>query len=197
MFLEEHASIPGAVLSTTARDPVDRWYSQYRFEHLEHRDGSQSGDTRTPMVKWYKNQRGWTMGENYYIKTFIGDKDKVVPTNANGDFYWTYHKYHMKKLTWQQFEKAIINIRKFHVILITEWLNTSMPVITRVLDWKVPPRQVLPHEVQAVREQKKSLTAKQILSVEDFQYLVYDNVLDLLFFQIMKRIYLERLFCRK
>ena len=136
------------------------------------------------------------MGENYYIKTFIGDKDKVVPANAKGDFYWTYHKYHMKKLTWQHFEKAIVNVRKFHLILITEWLNSSMPVITRVLDWKVPPRQVLPHEVQAVREKKKSPTAKEILSTEDFQYMVHDNILDILFFQIMKRIYLERLYCR-
>lgn len=25
---------PGAIFATTIRNPLDRWYSQYRFEHL-------------------------------------------------------------------------------------------------------------------------------------------------------------------
>lgn len=36
----------GAVFATTMRDPVDRYYSQYRFEHLERRDGSAPGAPR-------------------------------------------------------------------------------------------------------------------------------------------------------
>lgn len=30
------------------RHPVDRWYSQYRFEHVEHRDGSRTDQEPTP-----------------------------------------------------------------------------------------------------------------------------------------------------
>ena len=30
-FFEEHAEIRGAVLATTIRHPIDRWFSQYRF----------------------------------------------------------------------------------------------------------------------------------------------------------------------
>jgi hypothetical protein len=51
----------GAVLATTFRHPVDRWYSQYRFEHLEHRDGSKSDAPRKPFRTWYNNNKGWTM----------------------------------------------------------------------------------------------------------------------------------------
>jgi hypothetical protein len=51
----------GAVLATTFRHPVDRWYSQYRFEHLEHRDGSKSDAPRRPFRTWYNNNKGWTM----------------------------------------------------------------------------------------------------------------------------------------
>jgi hypothetical protein len=34
-----HLTLPGAVFATSLRHPLDRWYSQYRFEHLENRDG--------------------------------------------------------------------------------------------------------------------------------------------------------------
>jgi hypothetical protein len=51
----------GAVLATTFRHPVDRWYSQYRFEHLEHRDGSKPDAPRRPFRTWYNNNKGWTM----------------------------------------------------------------------------------------------------------------------------------------
>lgn len=51
----------GAVLATTFRHPVDRWYSQYRFEHLEHRDGSSQDAPRRPFKTWYNNNKGWTM----------------------------------------------------------------------------------------------------------------------------------------
>jgi hypothetical protein len=51
----------GAVLASTFRNPVDRWYSQYRFEHLEHRDGSAADAPRRPFRTWYNNNKGYTM----------------------------------------------------------------------------------------------------------------------------------------
>lgn len=51
----------GAVLASTFRHPVDRWYSQYRFEHLEHRDGSAADAPRRPFRTWYNNNKGYTM----------------------------------------------------------------------------------------------------------------------------------------
>jgi hypothetical protein len=36
-FYSRFTSYPGAVFGTTIRDAIDRWYSQYRFEYLEHR----------------------------------------------------------------------------------------------------------------------------------------------------------------
>lgn len=51
----------GSVLATTFCHPIDRWYSQYRFEHLEHRDGSSLDAPRRPFKTWYNNNKGWTM----------------------------------------------------------------------------------------------------------------------------------------
>ena len=42
VFHANQADIPQVILATTIRHPIDRWYSQYRFEHLEHRDGTDS-----------------------------------------------------------------------------------------------------------------------------------------------------------
>ena len=92
----------GAVFVTTFRHPVERYFSQYRFEHLEHRDGSTAADPVIPMKHWYLSQRSWTMGRydvfsewsafskqcsDYYVKTFIGTPDNHAPDNP-GDFYW-------------------------------------------------------------------------------------------------------------
>ena len=58
----------------------------------------------------------------------------------------------------------------------------------------MPPRKVLPHEVQAKRgKDKKSLSAEEALSSEDYAFLLEDNALDLLFYHISKRISLERM----
>jgi hypothetical protein len=193
-FYELHSQIPNVVLATTIRHPIDRWYSQYRFEHLEHRDGSAPDAKRNPFRTWYNNNKGWTMGTNYYVKTFIGSEDAHPPSNT-GDFYWTYHKFQKQPITWDLFVRSLRNFRRFHVILVTEWLDSSVPLIERVLGWKTPPKQVLPHEVQAVRATKKSLAAKDILPPDDYAAVLKENVFDLLFFTIAKRIYLERLAC--
>lgn len=72
VFYDTQADIKNVVLGTTIRHPIDRWYSQYRFEHLEHRDGSSSDAKRNSIKNWYNGMKGWTMGTNYYVKTFIG-----------------------------------------------------------------------------------------------------------------------------
>lgn len=61
------------VLATTLRDPMDRWYSQYRFEHLEQRDESKK---HFEFPKWYRSQITLNMGDNYYVKTFIGTENQ-------------------------------------------------------------------------------------------------------------------------
>jgi hypothetical protein len=127
--------------------------------------------------------------------TFIGVKDRTPPTNR-GDFYWTYHKYQAKPITYEMFQQSMENLRKFHVILITEWLNTSVPILERTLHWKSPPKQVLPHEVQAVRADKRLKSAKDILPPHDYEAIIAENALDVLFFHITKRIYMERVLCQ-
>eukprot|EP01036_Dinobryon_divergens_P026949 gene26950-35648_t len=194
-FYESFFDLPGAVFATTFRHPIDRWYSQYRFEHLEHRDGSSPGSPRTPMLPWYNNQKGWTMGMNYYVTTFIGDADFPAPTSRTGDFYWTYHKFQHKKIDFPTFDKAVQNLRKFHLVLITEWLERSAPVMNAGLGWRDAPKQVLPHEVQAPRKNKANVPSKQLLSSEDYDTLAQENVFDLLLFAVAKRIFLERSKC--
>lgn len=147
VFHTDQADIPNVVLATTMRHPIDRWYSQYRFEHLEHRDGTDGKAPRQTLRQFYDESKGWTMGSNYYIKTFTGDPDPRPPRNK-GDFYWTYHKYQRKPLTWGQFSMSLHNLRRFHVLLVTEWLDSSPPLLRQSLGWTSPPKQVLPHEVQ-------------------------------------------------
>ena len=167
----------------------------YRFEHLEHRDGSRADSQTIPMIKWYKQQLPWTMGKHYYIKTFLGEKDLVVPSNSNGDFYWTYHKYQKRSITYEDFDKAITNLRKFQLILITEYLGTSSYLLQSLINFNTPPKQILPHEVQAKRNNKSNRPASELLPSDDFKILVNDNIFDYLFYIVAKRIYLERLHC--
>lgn len=195
-FYSTFFNIPGAVFATTFRDPVDRWYSQYRFEHLERRDGSAPDSKRMSMLQFYNSMKGWTMGENYYIKTFDGTIDPV-PSKNSGDFYWTYHKYNNKQITWEMFQSALNNLKKFDLILITEWLDyaVSSKTIESTLGWHVPPKHVLPHESQAVRESKVSKASKDLMPPEDYEKIANDNALDFLFFEVAKRIFLERSVC--
>ncbi len=135
------------------------------------------------------------MGSNYYVKTFIGEKDQE-PCRNKGDFYWTYHKYNNRPITYPMFVHALDNLRRFHLILVTEWLNTSSAVLAKTFpSWHVPPRKVLPHEVQALRGGGASLTAEDVMSHVEYAEMAAENVLDLLFFQLAKRIYMERLLC--
>jgi len=193
-FYDKHATIPGAVLATTFRHPIDRWYSQYRFEHLEHRDGTDADAPRQSFFEYYKGMMGWTMNYNYYVTTFIGTEDEHPPANK-GDFYWTYHKFWKKPITLKLFLKALTNVRRFNLVLVTEYLDFAAPMIESVLGWRVPPKQVLPHEVQAVRKEHKNIPASVRMASDKYAVVCRENVFDLLLFSLSKRIFLERLSC--
>jgi hypothetical protein len=193
----------GAVFATTLRDPVDRWYSQYRFEHVEKRDNSQGTKS---FGDWYRENKRWTMGENYYIKTFVGTEnppdDEVLKRRGpkgnpvvHGEFYWTYNKFRGPELKWEEFESALDVVLRFHVVLILEWLDDSQGMLRELLNWQEAPRQVLPHESQAKRANKKSKSAKDTLPPEVYKVAREGNALDYLFFDFTRRIFLERLAC--
>lgn len=184
------------VFATTFRHPVDRWYSQYRFEHLEHRDGSASDAPRRPFKTWYNNNKNGMMGSNYYVNTFEGGGERDNP-HGSGDFYWTYRKFVNKPITYRSFMNALGNVNKFHLILITEYLNSSSSLLHDTLDWIVPPRKVLPHENQVAKRDASSVKKPvvELVGEGDYKEIVLDNIYDLLFFHIVQRIYLERLAC--
>ncbi|CAM9439647.1 unnamed protein product [Chrysoparadoxa australica] len=108
-FPASHLQLPGAVFATSIRDPLDRWYSQYRFEHLEHRDGTRwwSYFGRWSFGQWYERIMHDSMGNNYYTKTFCGEEnttDEIAKETmrrkgmwrqltAKKNFYWTYAKF--------------------------------------------------------------------------------------------------------
>ncbi|CAN0403506.1 unnamed protein product, partial [Discosporangium mesarthrocarpum] len=71
-FPKSHLSLPGAVFGTIFRHPMDRWYSQYRFEHLEHRDGTSKNSKPIPFIRFYESRASRFLGNNYYVKTFCG-----------------------------------------------------------------------------------------------------------------------------
>ena len=52
---------------------------------------------------------------------------------------------------------------------------------------------MLPHEVQALRMSKKSSSAQESMPADDYLFVLKDNILDLLFFRAVQRVYLERL----
>lgn len=107
----------------------------------------------------YKNNHANQMGSNYYTTTFIGDNAETAKQQAHDlvqsprkyqDFYWTYHQYqaHPRQgkaeqgLTLQQFEQSLATVRGFHLVLVTEWLNSASKEIDEVLGWKHPPKRV-------------------------------------------------------
>ena len=192
----------GVIFSTMLRDPLDRWLSQYRFEHVEKRD---NGKGDLDFATWYNREKSNNMGSNYYVKTFIGEENeadqillektgpKGIPL-VHGNFYWTYQKYRHDTLTWYDFEKATKNlINWMDIVLILEWIDFTKDYVEELLDWREAPRQVLPHENQSKRSNKTSRKAKDTLPPLTYDHLVKDNIFDILFFAISKRILLERM----
>jgi hypothetical protein len=213
---EQHvpAKMPKAVFATTFRHPLDRWYSQYRFEHLEHRDGSAENAPRKGFMAYYDQNRDWTEGMNYYLSTFEGEADTKLPKPKTGDFYWTYHKY--QKLMKQQlhhsveggigfkfFQRSLQNLQQFHLVLVTEFLDLPQhfDMVTDTLGWIVPPKKTLPHAVQAHRDtdaasgKTVSVRAKDALTPAEYARLAQENVFDLLLYAVVRRMVLERMAC--
>ncbi|CAM9726146.1 unnamed protein product [Ectocarpus sp. 12 AP-2014] len=208
-FPMSHLTLPGAVFGTTFRHPVDRWYSQYRFEHVEHRDGSDPEKESMPFHVWYKRMRPYIMGDNYYVKTFCGKPNPpteklMQDLNAKGnpkhtnDLSWSYHKFNRwkDKVTWKDLEMAMEILRRFNLILILEFVDDEMWALEEALGWTQARKQVLPHENQAKREVKKSISAKEALPSGVWSEILSANVFDLLLFHWAKRMYLERSACR-
>lgn len=153
------------------------------------------------------------MGRNYYVKTFAGGENppdaqvlekkgpRGVPL-AHGNFYWSYDKYRGAKgearlREWDLFSQAVDTLRRFHLVLVLEWLNDGDDEIARVLGWTAPPRQVLPHEAQAKREERRSKRARELLDAKVYAHTREDNVLDHLFYHVGRRIFLERYACAR
>eukprot|EP00904_Undaria_pinnatifida_P002101 jgi/Undpi1/11892/HiC_scaffold_4.g01591.m1 len=208
-FPTEHLNLPGAVFGTTFRHPVDRWYSQYRFEHVEHRDGTKQGSDSLPFQEWYQRVKPHVMGDNYYVKTFCGranppdealmkDLNKMGKPRHAGDLSWSYHKFNSwgEKVTWTDFRAAVENLRRFNLILVLDFVDDEMWALEEALGWKQARKQVLPHERQAVRADKKSVSAREALPSEVWAETLRTNAFDLLLFHWAKRMYLERSACR-
>lgn len=206
--------MPKAVFATTFRHPLDRWYSQYRFEHLEHRDSSAATSPRQNFMTYYSRMVDWTEGLNYYVSTFEGEPDRKLAKAGTRDFYWTYHKfqkgYKQQKhhaveggIGFAFFRRALHNLQQFHLVLVTEFLDLTphFDMINKVLGWTVPPTKTLPHAKQAARiadavtGNTKSVRARDVLSDEDYMRLATDNAFDLLMYAVVRRLVLERMNC--
>lgn len=98
-------------------------------------------------------------------------------------------------MTYEMFLASLKNILSFHLVLVTEWLDTSPPLIEEVLGWKTPPKQVLPHESNAARRDAnyRKIPIKEVVGEVDYRFVLHENIFDLLLFHLVKRIYLERL----
>jgi hypothetical protein len=118
----------------------------------------------------------------------------VGPSNK-GDFYWSYHKYQKIPLTYELFLQSLHHVLTFHLVLVTEWLDTSPPLIEEVLGWKTPPKPVLPHESNAAKRDGsyRKIPIREVIGEEDYRYVLEENIFDLLLYRIAQRVYLERL----
>lgn len=99
---------------------------------------------------------------------------------------------------WEYFVRAIDNLSKFSLVLILEWLNLpiSQKLIEDKLGWKQPVQQVLPQQAVFRRVDNRSITIWEGVKYQDYVEVARENVFDLLFFEIAKRIFLERVICK-
>lgn len=93
------------------------------------------------------------------------------------------------------FLQSLKNLLTFHLVLITEWLDSSPLLTEEVLGWKVPPKKVLPHESNFAKRNSSytKISIKDLIGENDYNYALYENIFDLLLYNIMKKLYLERL----
>jgi uncharacterized protein YgiM (DUF1202 family) len=90
------------------------------------------------------------------------------------------------------------NLSKFSLVLILEWVNLpiSEQLIEDKLGWAKPVEQVLPQQAVVKREDTRSATVWESVSYHEYMEVARENVFDILFFEIAKRIFLERVICK-
>jgi hypothetical protein len=127
------------------------------------------------------------------VTTFIGAEDH--DRYDRNDFYWTYHKYQGRPLTLDMFLQSLRHVLAFHLVLVTEWLDSSAPLIEEVLGWHTPPKQVLPHESSVAKRDAsyRRVPIREVIGEADYAFVTEENIFDLLLFHIAQRLYLERL----
>ena len=182
------------VFASTFRDPATRWYSQYRFEHLERRDQSPTSKPRRPFADWYG---GWVtkQGLNYYTTTFLGRPLDTSDATHMRDFYWTYIQQSQERLCWAEFAFVLHRLQEFDLLLVKKWLKDSASEVEATLGWKHPARVVLPHAIRGVkasaREQASPADEQVMRDIRE------QNWIDVLLFYWVKRVVAERIACKE
>ena len=142
------------------------------------------------------------MTGNYYVKTFTGLEDSKRP-HGSGDFYWTYRKFQHLNLDWHHFLLAVENLRRFHLLLVLDWLDLELThsVLRDMLGWSAPPKKVRPHEGQAPKRESTNngtlavSSSRALLPEAEYFQVAEDNALDMLLYRVVQRMVLERHAC--
>jgi hypothetical protein len=120
VFYSYFLEYPHATFATTLRDPVERWFSHYNYEHV---NGMDRQNERKSFLSWLRFYSKFT-GYNFLLHTFEGtvgvDIDKqeeavrlfkkynYVTFHKDENFeehlhsqWWTFEKYAQKSVTWE------------------------------------------------------------------------------------------------
>jgi hypothetical protein len=206
LFFDYFFDYEGAIFVTEFRDPLERWYSQYRFEHLEfrsfpHKEEDKFGMPREPFMYWYSYMPKKLMGVNYYVKTFIGENVSESLTTELGyelrnisDWYWTYRQYTDTVITLDMFERAIKNLSKFTSILILEWINerATMEVLHQLFGWTRIPTKVIPNAKEFHIDHRYARPLAESVTREEYRFVAMENVYDMLLYHICRRMFLNQ-----
>ncbi|CAB1119604.1 unnamed protein product [Ectocarpus sp. CCAP 1310/34] len=118
--------------------------------------------------------------------------------NYARDLRWSYHKFNTwgDQIAWEDLKSAMNVLRRFNLVLVLEFVEDEMWALEEAFGWSLPRRKWLPNEHEAVRLDKKSIHVIGALPREEWTDVLNANVFDLLLFQWVKRLYLERRACR-
>lgn len=75
VFVDTFFNYSGAIFATTFRHPMERWYSQYRFDYLEGRyvkSQDRQSQNKKSFLEWYREYKNWFTCQNVFINTFVG-----------------------------------------------------------------------------------------------------------------------------
>jgi hypothetical protein len=112
--------------------------------------------------------------------------------------YWPYPQRDKMPIHWEYFARAIDNLSKFSLVLILEWINLpiSQQLIEDKLGWAKPVEHVMPRADMFKRNMSQPESIWENVSISDYNEVARENVFDILFFEIAKRIFLERVICK-